>query len=44
MDFTSIFNGYALGLLGAGLAAALACSGSGLGTGYAGQAGAGLVS
>lgn len=44
MDFSSIFNGYALGLLGAGLAAALACSGSGLGTGYAGQAGAGLVS
>ena len=44
MDFTSIFNGYALGLLGAGLAAALACSGSALGTGYAGQAGAGLVS
>ena len=44
MDFLSIFNGYAIGLLGAGLAAALACSGSGLGTGYAGQAGAGLVS
>ena len=44
MDFSSIFNGYALGLLGAGLAAALACSGSGLGTGYAGEAGAGLVS
>ena len=44
MDFTSIFNGYALGLLGAGLAAALACSGSALGTGSAGQAGAGLVS
>ena len=44
MDFTSIFNGYAIGLLGAGLAAGLACSGSALGTGYAGQAGAGLVS
>ena len=44
MDFSSIFNGYALGLLGAGLAAGLACSGSALGTGYAGQAGAGLVS
>ena len=44
MDLLSIFNGYAIGLLGAGLAAALACSGSGLGTGYAGQAGAGLVS
>ena len=44
MDFANIFNGYAIGLLGAGLAAALACSGSALGTGYAGQAGAGLVS
>ena len=44
MDFLSIFNGYAIGLLGAGLAAALACSGSALGTGYAGEAGAGLVS
>ena len=44
MEFASIFNGYAIGLLGAGLAAALACSGSALGTGYAGQAGAGLVS
>ena len=44
MDFLSIFNGYAIGLLGAGLAAGLACSGSALGTGYAGQAGAGLVS
>ena len=44
MDFTSIFNGYAIGLLGAGLAAGLACAGSALGTGYAGQAGAGLVS
>ena len=43
MDFLSIFNGYAIGLLGAGLAAGLACSGSALGTGYAGQAGAGLV-
>ena len=43
MDFLSIFNGYAIGLLGAGLAACLAGAGSGLGTGYAGQAGAGLV-
>ena len=40
----SIFNGYAIGLFGAGLAAILACVGSALGTGYAGQAGAGLVS
>ena len=44
MDLLSIFNGYAIGLLGAGLAAALACSGSALGPGYAGEAGAGLVS
>lgn len=35
--------GLAIGLLGAGLAACLAGAGSGIGTGYAGQAGAGLV-
>ena len=35
--------GLAFGLLGAGLAACLAGAGSGIGTGYAGQAGAGLV-
>ena len=35
--------GLAFGLLGAGLAACLAGTGSGIGTGYAGQAGAGLV-
>ena len=36
--------GYAIGLLGAALAAALACVGSAKGTGIAGEAGAGLVS
>ena len=36
--------GLAVGLLGAGLAACLAGAGSGLGTGVAGEAGAGLVS
>ena len=35
--------GLAFGLLGAGLAACLAGAGSGIGPGYAGQAGAGLV-
>ena len=44
MDFLSIFNGYAIGLLGAGLAAFLAGIGSAKGTGIAGEAGAGLVS
>lgn len=44
MDFLNTIGGYAIGLLGAGLAAALACSGSGVGTGIAGEAGAGLVS
>lgn len=45
MEFlSSLGGGYAIGLLGAGLAAGLACSGSALGTGYAGQAGAGIVS
>jgi len=42
----SIFQnaGLAIGLLGAGLAACMAGAGSGLGTGVAGEAGAGLVS
>ncbi len=35
--------GLAFGLLGAGLAACLAGAGSGMGTGHAGQAGAGLI-
>ena len=43
-NFLATFGGLALGLLGAALAAALACAGSGLGTGYAGQACAGLIS
>ncbi len=38
------FGGYAIGLLGAGLAALLACIGSAKGTGMTGQAAAGLVS
>lgn len=37
------FGGMALGLLGAGLAAALSCVGSAIGTGIAGEAGAGLM-
>lgn len=37
------FGGMALGLLGAGLAAALSCVGSAKGTGIAGEAGAGLM-
>lgn len=37
------FGGMALGLLGAGLAAALCCVGSAKGTGIAGEAGAGLL-
>ena len=41
--FTS-FGGYAIGLLGAGLAALLACIGSAKGTGMTGEAAAGLVS
>ena len=44
MEFLTEISGYAIGLLGAGLAAALACAGSGVGTGIAGEAGAGLVS
>ena len=44
MEFLNSISGYAIGLLGAGLAAALACVGSAKGTGIAGEAGAGLVS
>jgi len=43
MEFLFQHSGLAIGLLGAGLAACLAGAGSGIGTGYAGQAGAGLV-
>ena len=43
MDFLNAFGGYALGILGAGLAAFLAGVGSAKGTGIAGEAGAGLV-
>ena len=44
MEFLFQHSGLAIGLLGAGLAACLAGAGSGIGTGVAGQAGAGLVS
>ena len=44
MEFLNTIGGYALGLLGAGLAAFLAGIGSAKGTGIAGEAGAGLVS
>ena len=44
MNFLETFGGFALGLLGAGLAALLAGIGSAKGTGIAGEAGAGLVS
>ena len=44
MSFLETFGGYALGLLGAGLAALMAGIGSAKGTGIAGEAGAGLVS
>ena len=44
MEFLFAHSGLAIGLLGAGLAACLACAGSGVGTGIAGEAGAGLVS
>ncbi len=44
MNFIESFGGTALALLGAALAAALACVGSAKGTGIAGEAGAGLVS
>lgn len=43
MSFFESFGGMALGLLGAGLAAALAGIGSAKGTGIAGEAGAGLI-
>ena len=43
MEFLFQHSGLAIGLLGAGLAACLAGAGSGVGTGIAGQAGAGLV-
>ena len=43
MEFLFQNTGLAIGLLGAGLAACLAGAGSGIGTGVAGQAGAGLV-
>ena len=43
MEFLFAHSGLAIGLLGAGLAACLAGAGSGIGTGVAGQAGAGLV-
>ena len=44
MEFLNTIGGYALGLLGAGLAAFLAGTGSAKGTGIAGEAGAGLCS
>lgn len=44
MDFLNTISGYAIGLLGAGLAAFMAGIGSAKGTGIAGEAGAGLVS
>ncbi len=44
MAFFESIGGYALGLLGAGLAALMAGIGSAKGTGIAGEAGAGLVS
>ena len=43
MEFLFAHSGLAIGLLGAGLAACLAGAGSGIGTGVAGKAGAGLV-
>lgn len=43
MEFLFTHSGLAIGLLGAGLAACMAGAGSGIGTGIAGQAGAGLV-
>lgn len=44
MEFLQAIGGKALALLGATLAAALACVGSAKGTGITGEAGAGLVS
>ena len=43
MEFLFQNTGLAIGLLGAGLAVCLSGAGSGVGTGIAGQAGAGLV-
>lgn len=43
MEFLFANTGLAIGLLGAGLAACLAGAGSGIGTGIAGEAGAGLI-
>ena len=43
MNIIESFGGMALALLGAALAAALACIGSAKGTGIAGEAGSGLV-
>ena len=43
MSFLESFGGLALALLGGGLAAGLSCVGSAKGTGYAGEAGAGLL-
>ena len=43
MEFLFAHSGLAIGLLGAGLAACLAGAGSGVGTGIAGEAGAGLL-
>lgn len=43
MEFLFAHSGLAIGLLGAGLAACMAGAGSGIGTGIAGEAGAGLV-
>ena len=44
MEFLNTIGGGALALLGAAIAAALACVGSAKGTGITGEAGAGLVS
>ncbi len=43
MDFITSLGGKGIALVGAAIAAALACAGSGKGTGLAGEAGAGLV-
>ena len=43
MEFLFAHSGLAIGLLGAGLAACMAGAGSAVGTGIAGEAGAGLV-
>lgn len=42
--FFENFGGFAIGILGAGLACGLCCAGSAKGCGYAGEAGAGLLS